>query len=233
MGVREYLRTPVLLALLVVLPAYMILHISSVTPDVPIPLAIVDGVNTASLPDAYAVLMTPMAGALVGGIAGLFLMRMTRDADARLVLTGYRPAEVVLARFGLLGGVTAVVTLLSVAILAWQFVPEQPAWFALAVLLASLTYAMLGVLAGTVLDRLAGVYVMLFLPTLDVFLFENPSVSRTKWYAPLLPGHFAVRAVFQAGFTGGVDLAGVGWALGYLAVLVAVATVVFYRSMKH
>lgn len=232
MGVREYVRTPVLVVLLAVLPVYFIGVVGYVTPDVEVPITVADRTVRVGMAEMYATLAAPLTGALVGGIAGLFVMRATRQADARLVLAGYRPTEVVTARVGVLAGVCLALTGVSLGVLSWTAAPDRLAWFGAATLLAALTYALVGALVGTLLGRLAGVYAMLFAPTLDVFLFQNPTAADASARAAWLPGHYAVAAAMDAAFGSGFDATPLLEGLGYLGVVVAVAAAAFYRSVK-
>lgn len=227
---REYARTPVLLALLVAVPAYVVGVITRVAPDGRLPVT-VDGTRVvASAPDLYGVLMAPMAAALVAGITGLFLVQSGREADGRLVLAGFHPAEVVTARLGLLGGVGLLATAVAVGALWTTFQPDAVGWFVAAVLLGAVTYGLVGALVGTLFDRLPGTYLLLFAPSLDLFLFQNPAAAAPP-LAEWLPGHYAVELAMQAAFTE-VDPAVLGWGAAYVAGLVVLVVVAYARLMR-
>ncbi|MFB6075264.1 MAG: hypothetical protein ABEJ89_09645 [Haloarculaceae archaeon] len=230
-GVREYRRTPVLLALLVALPAYAIWVFAVVAPDTAAPLALDGGTVRVALGEALPAFMTPMVAALVTGIAGLFVMQTAAETDARLVVAGYRPVELVLARLGLLLGVSALATAVSVGVMLTAFDPKHLAWFAGATALTALIYGMVGVLAGVALDRLPGVYLILFGALVDLFLFQNPLATDPPALATYLPGHFPLQLATQAGFAASVDFGSLPGALVALVALTALATVAFYRSM--
>ncbi|MFB6150412.1 MAG: hypothetical protein ABEJ40_01270, partial [Haloarculaceae archaeon] len=231
-GLREYARTPVLLALFAFLPAYLIGAFTRLVPSTTVPLPVPgDGTVATGMADVYAVFMTPLVGALVGALAGVFLLQSTRDADARFVVAGARPSSVLLARFGLLVAVGVLVSAVAVGTAATVRVPERPALLFAATLLAALSYGLLGVLAGVVVDRLAGVYLALFGTMIDLFLVQNP-LSDGGEYDFLLPGHAPVELAVDAGFSSEVALATAGegllWVLG-----IGVATaLVLRRSMR-
>jgi ABC-2 type transport system permease protein len=235
MGLREYQRTPVLLALLVGAPIYVIGLFSVVVPATEISLHLVSGATvTTDLAGVVGMYMTPLAGALIGGLTGLFVMRTTQEADARLVLADYRSHQVVLARLLLLGGIGVLVTIVSMTtLLLAGFTPELLGWFALATLLTTLIYGMIGILAGSILDTLSGVYLLLFVPMVDLFLFQNPLAAETHDIAVFLPGHFPLRAAMEAGFTTSVDFTTIGWGFVYLGVLSVFAIGAFYQSMRR
>lgn len=231
-GIREYARTPVLLALFVFLPAYLIGAFTRLVPASTAPLDVPGaGTQTVEMASVYAVFMVPLVGALVGALAGVFLMQTARESDARLVVAGANPASVLLARFGLLAVVGVVVTGVSVATAATVFGPERPLVLAGATLLAALVYGLLGVLAGLVVDRLAGVYLALFGTMLDLFLVQNPLADSPE-YARLLPGHAPVDLAVAAGFSADVPLSLVGEGIAFLLVVGVVTAVALYRSMR-
>jgi ABC-2 type transport system permease protein len=231
-GVREYARTPVLLALLAFLPAYFVLTFSTLIPETTGSLSVPgDGLISVTMNDVYAVYMAPMVGALVGGIAGLFVMQSARETDARFVVAGASPVQVLLARLGLLTLVGVIVSGITTAVVAVVYVPERPTFVFVAILLAALAYGLVGVLAGLVLNRLAGVYVLLFGSMLDIFILQNP-LSEPPAYAQLLPGHAPAELVIDAGFSTSVALSSAGESLAYVLVLAILVTSVLFRSMK-
>jgi hypothetical protein len=231
MGVREYRRMPVLLALMAGLPAYLILVFGALIPDSPVPVAVPgEGTQTAPLVDVYVAMFTPMVAGLVGAIAGLFLLRATREADSRLVIAGYRPRELLLARAGLLGAIGLFVTVVAVGVaLTTSLQVAHLGWFAVATLLGALSYGFCGVLAGLVFDRLAGVYVVLFGSMIDLFVFQNPMVADRAAAASLLPGHVPIQLAIDAAF-GSVDAGLAAAGLLVLAALGVLSFGAFYHS---
>lgn len=231
-GLREYRRTPVLLALFVFLPAYLIGAFTRLIPSNTAPLAVPgDGTTMVEMANLYAVFMVPLVGALVGALAGVFLMQTARDADARLVVAGARPVEVLAARFGLLAVVGALVTAVSLATAATVYAPERPLLVGAATLLAALVYGLLGALAGLVVDRLAGVYLALFGTMLDLFIVQNPLADAPD-YARFLPGHAPVELAVDAGFSTSVALSTLGEGVVYLLAVGVVTALALYRSMR-
>jgi ABC-2 type transport system permease protein len=233
MGLREYARTPVLLALLVFLPAYVILFFTWAVPERTVPVDVPGaGLVPVGLKPTVAALMTPMVAALIGGIAGLFLMQSARDVDSRLVVVGAAPRTILFARFGLLGFATLLASAVAVTVMSLTYVPDQLVPFVAATVVSGLTYGAIGILVGLVLNRLAGIYVMMFGPFLDIFLAQSPLSEGAPAVAPYLPGHYTVEMAFDAAFTAGVDLATLAGGLAYLAVVAALAWVAFFRSLR-
>lgn len=231
-GVLEYVRTPVLLVVLAGVPAYVVGFIvnesSSAATAVDVPGT---GTVLATSSDVFGAFMVPHVAALVGGVFGVFLMQTVRDADARLSLTDYRPSEVIAARLGVLSCACALVSAVAVLVLLPSFVPARPGLFVAATLASALVYGMVGLLVGTVLDRLPGVYVMLFVPTIDLFLFQNPVHERSVPGADLLPGNALVEAAMVGGFGDRVAFAPLAVALVYLVALVGLASLAFRHTV--
>ena len=119
----------------------------------------------------------------------------------------------------------------AVGTAATTHVPERPLFVGIAVLLAALVYGLLGVLAGIVVDRLAGVYLALFGTMIDLFLVQNP-LADPPGYAALLPGHAPVELAVDAGFSTGVALATVGEGVAYLLVVGSVTALALSRTMR-
>jgi hypothetical protein len=229
-GSREFRRTPVLLALLFVLPAYFIGAFVTLVPDRTVPLTVSGDTIRTEMAGFAAAFITPVTVAVLAGIVGLFLMQSSQAADDRLRLAGYRARDLLVARFGLLAIGTLVVTAASLAVALPAFTPELLGWFVAATLLVGLTYGVLGVAVGVVLDRLPGVYVMLFAPMVDVLMFQNPLATDSPGWTTLLPGHFATNVVFDAAFTTTVTLTDIAAAVGYVAVCLLVGALALYRA---
>jgi len=120
----------------------------------------------------------------------------------------------------------------ATGVMAVTHVPEQPAWFLAATVLAGLVYGVFGALVGLVLNRLAGVYVLMFGPLLDIFLAQSPLSAETHAVAPYLPAHYPMELAFDAAFTASVDPAPLLWGLVYLVAVAALAALAFRRTLR-
>ncbi len=229
MSLREFARTPVLLALLAFLPVYMIGVFVSLVPESTVPLTI-DGTTVTVEMSAFAgAFMTPVAVAVLSGIVGLFLIQNSKMADSRLRLAGYQARELVTARVGLLIIGSLIATGASLTVSLFVFTPENIAAFAGAAVLTGITYGIFGIIVGIVLNRLPGVYVLLFAPIVDIFLFQNPLATESSTWTTVLPGHFATNALMDAAFTSGGNFTEFLAAGGYVLVLLVVGVILFYR----
>lgn len=101
--------------------------------------------------------------------------------------------------------------------------------FVAATALTALIYGVLGVIIGVSLSRLAGVYVMLFLPYVDKLMFQNPMATDSAAWTKVLPGYFTTKATMDAAFTQGLDIWNFIGAVGYFVVVLIVGVVVFHR----
>jgi hypothetical protein len=198
MGIREFRRTPVLIALLAFLPAYIIGAFVLLVPDVDV-TATIDGTTvTVPMTEFAAAFMTPVTVAILSGIVGLFLIQTSQAADDRLRLAGYGATDLVVSRVGTLGLGTVIVTAVSVLVAVLAFTPESLAPFIIATLLVGLIYGILGVVVGIVIGRLGGVYVMLFAPMVDILMFQNPLATDSPEWTTVLPSQYATNALFEA-----------------------------------
>lgn len=235
LSIREYLRQPLFIFLLIGLPPAFITMAFFTTPDVPfvIGVPVSQGVTAmeVTMPDLHGVIMAPMTAAFLAGMVGLFVMHSSRDADRRLVMAGYPPLRLLAVRLLVITTLSTFVTAISVAVTFLDYRPEQPTAFFLVNLIVALQYGFLGAVVGTFLSTMAGTYLMFFAPMIDLGLVQNPMFVRDSvdWWVKLLPGYAPTEVLVDTSFTGGIDtgLALVG-ALIYLVILIAAATVLFW-----
>lgn len=234
-GFRDYRRNLVLWILLVGLPVAFITVSIWVTPDDPAPVELVEngrrGLQILSMTDLHGAIMVPITVGFLAGLAGLFVALGSAEGDRRLVLAGYRPLEVLVARLGIIVSAALLTTAVSLAVTAASFGPESWFSFAAANVLAALTYAMIGVLAGPRLGLLGGLYVMLALPFIDIGIAQNAmfDAAPPAW-AAYMPAHGAVRVLLDGAFTPSLDEFGaLALAVAWLAGLTLLAMVQFHR----
>jgi ABC-2 type transport system permease protein len=226
---REVLRDPVLLGLLAFLPVYFIGLWGWILPEDPVQVEIATADGTATVATDFVSLMLalvgPVTGALLVGIAGLFIVQRSRGIDERLRVVGYRGPELLVARLALLAGIAAVVVLMSLAVTVVRVVPEHVGWFLLALVLTAATYGAIGVLTGLVLDRMAGVYLLLFAPMLDILLLGLPLGEPPGW-SRWLPGHHAAELALSAFLGESVAVTHGVWSVAVVAAFAALSVFV-------
>jgi hypothetical protein len=234
-GFREYRRNIALWVLLVGVPIYFIAVSIAVTPDDPAPLELTEAGQQIRLvlpmSDLHGAIMIPITVAFLAGLAGLFVVTGSAQADHRLVLAGFRPREVLTARLGVVAFAAVLTTTVALLVTATSFAPQRWAMFTVANLLVALTYGMLGVLLGPLVGRLGGVYLLLMLPFIDLGIAQNPmfDAAPPAW-ASFMPGYGSVRVLLDSAFTAGFDQAGaLALALSWLAAITLAAGLLFRR----
>lgn len=228
MAFREQVRRPLVLSVLVLLPAYVITRSIAETLATPRRIGLPDGVwVTTTMKDLHGAGMGGFVIGFAAALLGVFVMRSALQGDRRLVVAGYRPGETVIARLVVLIAATAVVVVVSVAVTALNFTPAAWPPLLVSMILIGLIYGAIGALAGAVLDKLAATYLMFFLVMTDIGVVQTPMFHQTPpdgaW---LLPSWGPSRVMYDAAFSSsfhatGELLAGFGW-LAILGIAVAI-----------
>jgi len=211
MGFRDQARRPLLLILLVIVPAYTITRSIAITLPTPRQIGLPGGIEIDTT--MRAIHGAEMAGstiAFVTALCGVFVMGSALAGDRRLVIAGYRPGQVVCARLVVLGAATALVVAVSMLITAANFTPAAWLPFVTGATLIGLLYAGIGALAGAVLDKLAATYLILFLALTDLGIVQNPMFgdgTPADW-AVLLPGYGPMLLMLDGAYSASFHVAG-------------------------
>jgi ABC-2 type transport system permease protein len=242
MGLRDLLRNRVAVLLLLVVPTVFYAVTLAVTKDsdVPFELASLGANKVVVVPQLHEALVF-IGLAAVGVLSGFLAMNLAqRDLDAtrRLVLCGYRPAEIVLARLGVLLVAVLVVTTWVGAALPWFFHSDRFPTVAFGLAMGGWVYGCYGLLVGAIFRReLEGVLFVALLANLDAGWLQNPI-----WYADAqhqsvirsLPAYFPSQIAMAAAFTDGSVVHPALGALAYGLVFLAAALLVFgLRTRIH
>ena len=221
MAFRDQMRRPLVLILLVLLPAYVITRSVATTLETPRSFELPDGIwITVTMKELHGAGMGGFAIAFCAAVVGVFVMQSALEGDRRLVVAGYRPGETVISRLLVLLAATLLVVAVSAVVTALNFTPEL--WMPLlaALILIGLTYGLIGALAGAVLDKLAATYLMLFLVMVDIGVVQTPMFNDAPGDgAWLLPSYGPSRVMYDAAFSptfhaGGELVIGLGWLAG-------------------
>lgn len=233
--IREQYRRPLVIALLVVVPVVFITRSIARTSELPRRITLPGGTEVrTTMRDIHGVTMASVTVAFLAALLGAFVVNASRQADARLAVSGFRCAEVVIPRLVVLGMATVFVTAVSVGVTAFGFHPQSWVAFTLGTLTVGLTYAALGALAGAVLGPLGSTYLALFAAMLGQGIVQSPMFGSgaPSGIAVWLPDHAATRIVIAGGFAPGfsawVELAVAG---AWIAGLVAAVVVVLRRAL--
>lgn len=224
---REQMRSPLTLVLLIVLPGVFVITASSVLSDFSRALG-------GSARDAAATaLAAGWAVAFLAGALGFFVTASSHQADQRLSLAGLGPSATATARLWSALGLAVTVTAAAfVALRSQQDVPHV-AHTLLAMLAYACIYLAIGTAVGSIVhDPLAGSLTVVFIFLLDVF--SGPGMSKgTNGLATLLsPSQKAGELLLAAG--AGVSSETGDWTGAGLSVAVAltIAFVVFWFSAR-
>jgi hypothetical protein len=228
MALREQVRRPLVPILLLVAPVVIVVFSVARTEATPRRIELPGGIWVMTTMNAlHGSEMAKFAVALVAALVGLFVMQAALAGDRRLVVAGFRPRETVLARLlvlvsavGVVAAVAAVVAGLEAAPVSWPPVMG-------ALVLVGLIYGAIGALAGVLLDKLAGTYLILFLVMADLGVVQTPMFhAAPSRLAVLLPGYAPTRLMLDGAysqtFTATAELVlAIGW-------VVAVAATVYF-----
>jgi hypothetical protein len=210
---RGLFRNRVLWGLLVAVPSVFVLLADAVTPDQPVTLPVVEGgrdvVRVVSMVRVHGGTMAPIAVASLAALIGLFTVLDSRAGDQRLALAGMRPGRLLLVRLALAGVGVVAAALVSLAVTATVFEPEQPVAYVVAVLVIAVGYVLLGMVIAPLFGRVAGVLVAFLLPFLDLGIAQSPMLrSDPATWERWLPGYGGMRVLIDAAVTPGFDAAG-------------------------
>jgi hypothetical protein len=235
-GVVDLRRNPVLLVLLVIVPAAFVLLSKATTPGRPLVVAVNEhGVSSNQpfwFPEIHAGAMAPIGIGALAALVGMFVVVDAAGGDHRLRLAGYRTGVMLTARLGVVAVAAIVITAATLAVTATVYDAKQWAGYAAANLLVAAIYALIGVIIGPLLGKIAGVFVAFLIPFLDLGIVQSPMLRPLppEW-ARFLPGYGVTRVLFDTGLTAHFDetgplLTGFVW----LAGLLAVAALVLVRA---
>jgi ABC-type Na+ efflux pump permease subunit len=234
MAFRDQLRRPVVLILLVLVPAYVITRSIAETLPTPRRIGLPDGVwVTTTMKDLHGAGMGGLAIGFCAAVVGVFVMQSALQGDRRLVVAGFRPGETVIPRLLVLAAATALVVAVAAVTTALNFTPASWPPLLVALVLLGLIFGAIGALVGAVLDRLAATYLMLFLVMVDVGVVQTPMFNETPPdLAWLLPSYGPSRVMYDAAFSDTFHAwGGLVIGLGWLAVLGVAVYFVLRRAV--
>jgi len=224
-AIREFVREPVNLALLVALPPAIVVSYGSMMsafPELP---------YMSSSPETLgAVAGTLFVAAFLPGVIGLFQVISARRADERLSLTGFPRATLFCARLLAVAVASLLTASISLVVLTTRTdVAALPAAFGTLVLVGVL-YGLVGMLVGAVLPReLEGSLVLIFVADVDEALASG-IVQTDGAFAKLFPLHYP-HELFQAAVEGSGVATGDALAAGAYVLVLGVAALGAYTTL--
>lgn len=235
MAFRDQRRRPLVLILLMLVPAYVILWSVRETKPTPRTIGLPGGEwVTTTMKALHGPGMAGLMVAFLAALMGVFVMRSALDGDRRLVLAGLRARDAVLARLIVLIAATLAAIVVSALMMALGLTPASWPTVAAALVLTGLIYAATGALIGALLDKLPAIYLILFLVMTDLGVVQNPMFHATPGrLASLLPGYAPDRLLYAGAFSHSFHatsdlLLGLSW----LAALALAAYLVLRRTVR-
>jgi len=132
------------------------------------------------------------------------LVHKRREADARLVLMGLRPRELLIAKLLVLFVLALTLSVYETAILRPFLAPKHVLRVATGFLIGGMVYGSFGLLIGSVaLHELEGIFTIVLLTNIDVGWLQNPiyySTSERRGLIESLPGHFPTQLAVSGAF---------------------------------
>lgn len=220
-GLRSFLREPTTLVLLVALPPAVIVAFELAL------AAFADVPGLAVDATAAAQAGTLFATAFLAGLLGVVQVVDAAEADRRLVVAGYRPAELLTARLlaVLLAGALVTAVTYATFRLRTDAAPAAPALAVAALLVAAVTYGLVGAVVGALLGReLEASLALAFLADFDAYAAVDavPVDAAVVEYTPLARPASLFSAAVHDGTVPPGDALGAG---AYLLALAALALV--------
>lgn len=235
MAFRDQRRRPLLLVLLVIVPVYVITRSVAQTETTPRRIGLPGGLEiTTTMQDLHGATMAGVTIAFVASLVGVFVMQSALAGDRRLVVAGYRAGETIVARLTVLGAAIALVVATSVAVTAVNFTPASWVPLVVALALTGAIYAVIGALAGSVLDKLAATYLMLFVALTDIGIVQTPMFGdgTPDGWAAALPGYGPTRMMVDGAFSNSFHAGGeLLLSLAWVAVLGTTVIVLLRRAI--
>jgi hypothetical protein len=234
MAFRDQCRRPLVLVLIVLVPAYVILWSVAETKATPRTIELAGGASvTTTMRALHGPGMAALMIAFLAALVGVFVTHSALEGDRRLVLAGFRAHEAMVARLLVMIGATTLAVAVSAAIMGIVFTPASWPLVLVALLLTGLVYAGIGALVGALLDKLPATYLILFLIMTDLGVVQSPMFHATpvrlSW---LLPGYALDRLLYAGAFSPGFHAAGVlVLALGWLTALALALFLVLGRAV--
>lgn len=190
--IREHLRAPLTLVLLVAIPAFFVLIFASVLGE------FADALGGTLAQRAAAAISAGWAAAFLSGTLAFFQVNSSRGADRRLALAGLGPAWVAVSRItaALVLGVT--VSAVAFMTLWLRSGIEHPLHAAAAIVAFAAIYIGIGALVGAfVSSPLEGSLLVVLVFSVDVF--SGPQMTSTGGIGAFTPTGDAANLLIAAG----------------------------------
>jgi hypothetical protein len=222
---REHLRAPLTLAMLLAIPAFFVLIFASVLGQ------FADALGGTLAEQAATSLSAGWAAAFLSGALAFFELNSSRGADRRLAVAGLGAGRVAVARIGAALALAATVATVAFATLALRSGIEHP-WHAAAAIVAfAFIYIGIGAAIGALVrSPLEGSLIVILVFSVDAF--SGPQMTSSGSLLSWTPTRDAAEVLIDAGLAGPTP--GADWAamVATAAVAIGVALGAFWFSAR-
>jgi hypothetical protein len=191
-------------------------------------------VGASADPSQLAAPTAGWAAAFLAGVAGLFHVLGSRNADRRLAISGMPPSQITAARLGSGIFLALVAAAASIVALALSAGISDPGRAIAGTVMFAIIYLGIGVAIGSIArSDVNGSLLVIFIWMLDVFL--GPGMAGSDiWITRLFPSHFVTLMMLDAASGHGGPIGDLGWAVLWTIGSLALAAVVFATATtKH
>lgn len=223
--VREHLRAPLTLVLLVAIPVFFVLIFAEVLGE------FANALGGTLAGQAATGLSAGWAAAFLSGSLAFFQLSSSRGADRRLSLAGLGPARVAVARLAAALSLGLVVSVAAFVTLWLRTGISHPAHAALAIFAFAAIYIGLGAVVGVLFKGgLEGSLVVVLVFAVDVF--SGPAMTSGGGLTRFTPTRDAADLLIAAGT--GQGSPGSDWlAVGATALIaIAIAAIAFWHMAR-
>jgi hypothetical protein len=191
---------------------------------------------TVSQRDEAMVFIGLAAVGILTSFLALYLTQKHAEVNRRLVLCGYRTAELLASKFTALLAVMVLIGAYVGAITPLFFRPQRFVLVLLGFIMAGYVYGAYGMLIGAIFRReLEGILFIVLLANLDIGWLQNPiyyAEAQNKAIIRSLPAYFPSQLSMASAFTYESILRPLLGSLAYGTVLLAAAMLLYSRKMR-
>lgn len=209
LSARDLLRRRIVLLLVLLVPSvfYAVTFAVTTTAGITFQLSAIEEEDYLSVAERHeALVFTGLAAVgVLTSFLGMNLAQRDVQVFRRLVACGYRPAEIVVARLGVLAGVVLLMSAFVASFLGAFFSPLQPWLVYGGFALCGWVYGAYGLLVGALFrQELEGVLFVVLLANLDIGWLQNPlyyAHAQNQAVIRSLPGYWPSQVTMAAAFS--------------------------------
>jgi hypothetical protein len=159
------------------------------------------------------------------------------EVDARLVLAGYRPHEVLCAKLAVLLGLVLVLAVYETAIVRPYLAPQHLGRVVSGFFLGGLVYGCFGLLIGAIsVQELTGIFLIVLVANVDVGWLQNPiyyASSERRALIEALPGYYPMQLAVVGAFTDALPVGIVWRPICYAGAALLAALLAFWLRIRR